>query len=191
MIKENKKECLTFELNIFLLQENPTSLCTIKSAMLTSYTGHAWLCLPRQDEHDRSGAEAEYDTEQATHLIIYSMVGTYSQHFSADRIWWPPKTWNSKYLLHHRRKLPRTPLLVSRKDSFVRHCPPSLLGTFGYFLSLIYESRCPSPSMRWRDLLVDKKRREFWSRILSMLTGRNTVQRLRKKVSSRFLHHWC
>ena len=65
----------------------------------------------------------------------------------------------------------------------------SLLGPFGYFLSLIYESRCPSPSMRWRDLLVDKKRREFWSRILSMLTDRNTVKCLRKKVSSRFLHH--
>ena len=65
----------------------------------------------------------------------------------------------------------------------------SLLSTFGYFLSLIYESRCPPPSMRWRDLLVDKKRREFWSRILSMLTDRNTVKCLRKKVSSRFLHH--
>ena len=129
MIKENKKECLTFELCTYIPTSRTTQLplCTIKSAMLTSYTEHAWLCLPRQDEHDSSGAEAEYDTEQATHLIIYSMVGTYPNIFSADRIWWLSKTWSIKYLLHHRGNLQRTLLLVSRKDSFVRHCPPSLL----------------------------------------------------------------
>ena len=145
MIKENKKECLTFELHTYIptSKKSQLPLCTIKSAMLTSYTGHACFCLPGQDEHDSSGAEAEYDTEQATHLTIYPMVGTYSQHFSAYRIWWLPKTWNIKYFLHHRGKLLRTPLLVPRKDSFVLHCPPSLVSPFGYFLSLIYESRCP------------------------------------------------
>ena len=88
MIKENKKECLTFELHTYIptSRKSQLPLCTIKSAMLTSYTEHAWLCLPQQDEHDSSGAEAEYDTEQATHLTIYPMVGTYSQHFSVDRI---------------------------------------------------------------------------------------------------------
>ena len=88
MIKENKKECLTFELHTYIptSRKSQLPLCTIKSAMLTSYTEHACFCLPGQDEHDSSGAEAEYDTEQATHLIIYPLVSTYSQHLSADRI---------------------------------------------------------------------------------------------------------
>ena len=93
-----------------------------------------------------------------------------------------PENWNIKCLLRHRGNLLRTLLLVSRKDSFVRHCPPSLVSPFGYFLSLIYESHCPAPSMLGRDLLVDKKRREFWSRIFIMLNGRNTAQCLRKYV---------